>query len=294
MKPLISYYGGKQKIADRIVEEIQRIPHKIYAEPFCGGCAVLYAKPEPTPSNWNDYQEVINDTNELVVNLYRVARTMPSELHDLIELTPYSRVEHRRAVDICKGRIEANELEKAWALYVNAQMSFSKELNKGWSIGKTGRNSAATWEAKRQRITDSLSRLKRVHIDCQDALDFIDQWDHPDALFYCDPPYIGSCCGHYGGYTAEDYQALCDKLDNIQGSYILSNYPQEIQPDSAQSVIKINATMSASGKGRVKNSTAKLSKGENKRTEILWVCNRRPIKERLQLSLLNFEEAIAQ
>ena len=287
MKPLISYYGGKQKIAARIVEEIQRIPHKIYAEPFCGGCAVLYAKPEPTPSNWSNYREVINDTNELVVNLYRAARTLPSELHDLIELTPYSRVEYRRAVDICKGRIEANELEKAWALYVNTQMSFANKLNSGWGIGLTTQNLSATWEAKRQRLKDSLSRLKRVHIDCQDALDFIDRWDHPDALFYCDPPYIGTECGHYSGYTAEDYQALCDKLDNIQGSYILSNYPQEIQPDSAQTVIRIETTMSASGKGRVRSSTAKPSEGENKRTEILWVCNRSPIKEKLQLSLLD-------
>lgn len=287
MKPLISYYGGKQKIAARIVEEIQRIPHKIYAEPFCGGCAVLYAKPEPTPSNWSNYREVINDTNELVVNLYRAARTLPSELHDLIELTPYSRVEYRRAVDICKGRIEANELEKAWALYVNTQMSFANKLNSGWGIGLTTQNLSATWEAKRQRLKDSLSRLKRVHIDCQDALDFIDRWDHPDALFYCDPPYIGTECGHYSGYTAEDYQALCDKLDNIQGSYILSNYPQEIQPDSAQTVIRIETTMSASGKGRVRSSTAKPSEGENKRTEILWVCNRSPIKARLQLSLLD-------
>ena len=287
MKPLISYYGGKQKIAARIVEEIQRIPHKIYAEPFCGGCAVLYAKPEPTPSNWSNYREVINDTNELVVNLYRAARTLPSELHDLIELTPYSRVEYRRAVDICKGRIEANELEKAWALYVNTQMSFANKLNSGWGIGLTSLNSSATWEAKRQRLKDSLSRLKRVHIDCQDALDFIDRWDHPDALFYCDPPYIGTECGHDSGYTAEDYQALCDKLDKIQGSYILSNYPQEIQPDSAQTVIRIETTMSASGKGRVRSSTAKPSEGENKRTEILWVCNRSPIKARLQLSLLD-------
>ena len=287
MKPLISYYGGKQKIAARIVEEIQRIPHKIYAEPFCGGCAVLYAKPEPTPSNWSNYREVINDTNELVVNLYRAARTLPSELHDLIELTPYSRVEYRRAVDICKGRIEANELEKAWALYVNTQMSFANKLNSGWGIGLTTQNLSATWEAKRQRLKDSLSRLKRVHIDCQDALDFIDRWDHPDALFYCDPPYIGTECGHYSGYTAEDYQALCDKLDNIQGSYILSNYPQEIQPDSAQTVIRIETTMTASGKGRVRSSTAKPSEGENKRTEILWVCNRSPIKEKLQLSLLD-------
>jgi DNA adenine methylase len=273
MKPLISYYGGKQRIASRIVEQIQRIDHKIYAEPFCGGCAVLYAKPEPRPSNWDDYREAINDTDELVVNLYRVAREQPEALHDLIELTPYSRVEYVRAVDICKGHVDAGSLEKAWALYVNAQMSFGNSMNTGWGASKTTRSHAASWESKRQRLKAALSRLSRVHIDCQDALTFIDQWDHPDTLFYCDPPYINTECGHYGDYTLDDYQALCDKLDNIQGSYILSNYPQAIAPASAQSLIEIATTCSASGKGKTRLSTTKPKAGENKRTECLWICD---------------------
>ena len=286
MKPLISYYGGKQRIASRIVEQIQRIDHKIYAEPFCGGCAVLYTKPEPRPSNWDNYREAINYTNELVVNLYRVAREQPEALHDLIELTPYSRVEYVRAVDICKGHVDAGSLEKAWALYVNAQMSFGTKLNAGWGVGKFGRNLAATWETKRQRLDASLARLSRVHIDCQDALTFIDQWDHPDTLFYCDPPYTNTECGHYDGYSSADYQALCDKLDSIQGSYILSNYPQEIAPQSAQGVIEIATTCSASGKGKTRLSTTKAAAGENDRTECLWICDRNSSKSRSQLSLL--------
>ena len=134
MKPLISYYGGKQKIATRIVEQIAKIPHKIYAEPFCGGCAVLFAKPKPTPSNHDHYREAINDTNELVVNLYRVGREQPETLKHWLEMTPYSRVEYKKAVAICQGREQASDLGKAWALYVNAKMSFAKKLNAGWGF----------------------------------------------------------------------------------------------------------------------------------------------------------------
>lgn len=286
MNPLISYYGGKQKIASRIVEQIQRIDHKIYAEPFCGGCAVLYAKPQPRPSDRSSYREAINDTNELVVNLYRVARTAPDELLAMLELTPYSRVEYKRAVSICKGIIKVDGLEKAWALYVNAQMSFANKQSRGWGISKTTRNWAATWDNKRSHLKASLSRLSQVHIDCQDALTFIDQWNHADALFYCDPPYINTKQGHYGGYTEAHYQALCNKLDNIQGSYILSNYPQTIEPASAQQAIKINATMSASGKGKTRLSTVARVAGENDRTEVLWICDRNPVRYRQQLSLL--------
>jgi DNA adenine methylase len=291
VKPLISYYGGKQRIASQIVEQISRIDHKIYAEPFCGGCAVLYAKPEPLPRDLSSYREAINDTNELVVNLYRVAREQPEALHELLELTPYSRVEYKRAVEICKNIVQADDLEKAWALYVNAQMSFANKLGAGWGVRKTSENGAATWEAKRQRLKSVLSRLKRVHIDCQDALTFIDQWDHPDTLFYCDPPYIGTECGHYAGYTLADYQALCEKLDSIKGSYILSNYPQAIAPVSAQYTIEIATTCSASGKGRTRLSTGKADVAENNRTEVLWVCDRNEAKSKSQLSLLDLATA---
>lgn len=287
MKPLISYYGGKQRIASKIVERIERIPHKIYAEPFCGGCAVLYAKPERFPSHNHDYREAINDTNQLVVNLYRVARENPAGLINLLEFTPYSRVEYCRAIAICKGGIDASNLERAWALYVNAQMSFASSLNTGWGVRKTSENGAATWDAKRSRLIKSLSRLSRVHIDCQDALAFINQWDHPDALFYCDPPYPGTEQGHYSGYTLDDYRALCTKLDNIQGSYILSNYPQAIEPESAQQRIEIARNCSASGKGKTRLSTVAPTAGENDRTEVLWICDRAAKTNRMQLSLLD-------
>jgi DNA modification methylase len=47
MKPIISYYGGKQRIASRIVDVLRTIPHTVYVEPFAGsgttGVAALRA-----------------------------------------------------------------------------------------------------------------------------------------------------------------------------------------------------------------------------------------------------------
>ena len=44
MKTPISYYGGKQQLASKIVSLLPE--HKIYCEPFIGGAAVLFAKPQ--------------------------------------------------------------------------------------------------------------------------------------------------------------------------------------------------------------------------------------------------------
>lgn len=55
MKTPISYYGGKQQLASKIVSLFPE--HKIYCEPFTGGAAVFFAKPQ-------SQAEIINDIND--------------------------------------------------------------------------------------------------------------------------------------------------------------------------------------------------------------------------------------
>ena len=278
MKPLVSYYGGKQRIASRIVGCLDKIPHAIYAEPFAGGLSVLYAKPRPVVSNQSNYIEAINDKNEKLITLYRVARSRPQEFFELISWTPYSKAELTRANQIYQGVIPADDLEMAWAVFVCCQASFSNKIGAGWKVGRQGSNVAVKWQSIRDRLQAALTRLSPVHIDCVDALAFIDRWDGPNTLFYCDPPYPGACQGHYKGYTLADFQALCNKLDDAQGSYILSNYPQTVEPRSAQRRLELDVQCSASGVGRVRGSSA--AGYETARTEILWICDRSPAKSR--------------
>jgi site-specific DNA-adenine methylase len=115
---------------------------------------------------------------------------------------------------------------------------------------------------------------------CEEALSFIERWDSPQTLHYLDPPYPGANQGHYDGYTIEDWQRLCDLLDSIQGSYVLSNYPQEFEPQSAHQRIEVDVITSASGQGRVGRNRDKSRAptaeelGDRQRTEVLWVCDR--------------------
>jgi len=265
MKPLISYYGGKQRIASRITEVIRTIPHTVYAEPFAGGAAVLFAKGRPSVTNKHYYREAINDVDERIVNLYRVCQAQRDDLLHILQCTPYSQSEYRKAEGILKGKHEATDLWRAWAVVVGTQQAFAKKTGGGWGVGVSvsGGNNAAVWVNYLDALPAILDRFRGVYIGCEDALRFIERWDSPNTLFYCDPPYPGTAQGHYKGYSLDDFAALCEALDNCQGSYILSNYPQEIEPKSAQQRIEINAVMSAAGGGN-----------RGKRTEVLWVCNR--------------------
>lgn len=65
-KTPISYYGGKLNMLKHILPLIPK--HRIYTEAFFGGGAVFFAK---APAEG----EVINDTNNIIVNFYEVIQT---------------------------------------------------------------------------------------------------------------------------------------------------------------------------------------------------------------------------
>lgn len=220
MKTPITYYGGKQQMLSRILPNIPE--HRLYSEPFLGGAAVFFAKPQSSV-------EVINDLNGDVVNFYRICQTEFSALRLLIIGTAHSRAEHRRAAHILKNPDVFSSLLRAWAFWVQTNMSFAAKIFGGWGFEKKTSRYTRTLLTKRMNFTRYLrNRLHAVQIECNDALKVIKAYDAPDAFFYIDPPYFNSNCGHYGGYTREDFEALLKLLSTIKGKFLLSSYASEL------------------------------------------------------------------
>lgn len=280
MKPPISYYGGKQKMAHHIVPLIPK--HTVYVEPFAGGAAVFFAKPWPQVTNMDHYREYLNDKDERIINFYRVLQTpvKRDELIERLQMTLYSEAEHQKAKDLDSG----SDVDRAWAYYVNSQQGFSNLLNKGWGRSVYGRNQQATWTNKIAQLPQYLDRMASVGITCQDALTVIKQYDSPQTFFYCDPPYPNTNQGHYSGYTLQDFQDLVDTLNQCQGNFILSNYDQ---PDASIPTDwqRFEFTATASSRGRVGYDRSKKedeSSQNRQRTEVLWRrLNRVPVREEI-------------
>jgi DNA adenine methylase len=275
-KPLFSYYGGKQRIASKIIEYLP--PHTVYTEPFAGGCAVLFAKGLSPEKSSNYYREAINDLDERIINLYRVARNNPDEFVRLINLTPYSQAEHKKAIEIGKDP-NASAIDRAWAEYVNLKMSFANTRDAGWGTGVTSRNLCSTWINSVTCLPEVLERLKNVHIGCEDALTFIKRWDSPHTCHYVDPPYPGTEQGHYEGYSNKDFEDLCDLLNTVEGSFVLSNYFQPTADKYGWKRVDIKAYCSSSGKGKtnLKTRSRAANAGElddRSRVECLWIVDR--------------------
>lgn len=218
MKTPITYYGGKQEIAEHIIKMFPQ--HTIYCEPFFGGGAVFFKKEKSRC-------EVINDIDDNLINFYSTCQLNFQALKTLIDGTLNSESQYRYAKDIWNNRIPSNEIEKAWAIWLITNGSFGGSMHGGWkwSNFSSGSHTGIYLENKRNSFTEKLQdRLKNVQITCRDAIKVIQDRDSTETLFYLDPPYPGSNQGHYKGYTHKDLCNLLETLCQIKGKFILSNY----------------------------------------------------------------------
>ena len=217
MKTPIKYYGGKQKLVPYILPRIPK--HQLYGEPFTGGAAVFFAK---QASN----VEVLNDTNKELMNFYRVVQNDFVSLEKEVRITLHSRDLHRKAQVINAHPDLFNEVKRAWAVWVLSSQSFSAQLDGSWGYDKSENRTSKLIQARKERFTEELAiRLQNVQIEATDARYIIRSRDSQKSFFYCDPPYYNSDCGHYDGYTEEDYVGLLTDLAAIKGKFLLSSYP---------------------------------------------------------------------
>ena len=213
-QPQIIYkqYGGKASISKWIVSHFPE--HKIYCEPFCGSCSVLFAKPR-------SFVEIVNDMDSRLINLFSKLRENPKELAALLWATPYSKENWR-------SHIELETLEDAALFMAESVQYYCGNGNTStWAIDKTSAphkpkpNVFADWFL---RIAPAAARLKDVQILHEDACKTIERvYQMEDALIYLDPPYVG----HEKEYRFRvDYQKMVDLLHQAKCKVIVSEYPE--------------------------------------------------------------------
>lgn len=219
LKTPITYYGGKQNMIGKILPLIP--DHKLYCEPFCGGAAIFFSKGA-------SLIEVINDTNSELINFYEVVQQDFVSLEKEIKISLHSRRQHRDAQVIYNSPHLFTRIKRAWAVWVLSVMSFSSMLDGSFGYDRSKNQTTKKITVKRESFSEELAiRLQNVQIECTDALRVIRSRDSEHSFFYCDPPYVGSDCGHYDGYSQEDFDMLLETLSKIEGKFLLSSYPNK-------------------------------------------------------------------
>ncbi|MEV0254431.1 DNA adenine methylase [Streptomyces sp. NPDC050732] len=230
MKPPFPYYGAKARLAPWIAGLMPR-EHRVYVEPFAGSAAVLFARTRPAA------HEVLNDLDGNVTTFFRVLRDREQDLVRALALTPYSRQEYRAAA---LSAVNLDDVERARRFFVRTSQSFNAAgaangKRASWSNGmRRGSSQAVTVADLVERLYAAAERLRRVVIENRPAHGVICAYDAPDAVFYCDPPYLDStrtglarsCGGDYAHdtNTEADHRALAEVLTKVKATVLLSGY----------------------------------------------------------------------
>jgi DNA adenine methylase len=254
---VLRYHGGKFRLAPWILTFFPR--HQVYVEPFGGGASVLLQK-QPAPT------EVSNDLDSRVVGLFRVLRSpvKATELARRLEFTPFSREEY-------EGWCYGDPIDDIDAAHQLIARGFMGQSSKGiWQ--RSGLDTRINPDGYCSRVSalraapdacrTVAQRLVRAVIEHDDAVNVIKRHDRPDALIYCDPPYLtpeGRGTRIYThDFKAEDHRALAATLRGMKSAMVvLSRYPSalydELFPDWQRHQRKAMAD------------------GGRERTEIVWL-----------------------
>lgn len=277
MKPPFPYYGGKTRIAPWIVSLFP--DHRVYAEPFCGSAAVLFAKPRCV-------HEVINDLDGHVVNFYRVLRDRPDDLELACRCTPYSRAEYF-ASDPDEPGIDDLERARRWWCRLNQSFAKNGSGATGWSTSiKRGSNNARSVWNRIDRFASTIERLATVTIEHRDALEVIAEYSDPRGVLYVDPPYLAATRSAYadgrrphGEYrhelaTEDQHRALAAALHASTSAVFLSGYASDLYDELFAGWNRVERQV-------VRGTAATRNADRIHATEVVWT--NRPVAEQGRL-----------
>lgn len=249
LRPPVKWHGGKYYLAQRIISLFPA--HRIYLEPFGGAASVLLNK-HPVEV------EAYNDLDLRITRLFRVLQTQGREFVERLQFVPYSQYEFESAACYPPN---TSDLEKAICDFIRWRQSFGGR-GKSWSYTtKRARGGMAgdvnAWWTSIEQLPEIIERLRRVEILYQPAVDAIRRFDNPDALLYCDPPYLHETrAAHsrdvYGiEMTADQHYELGQILNRCHSRIVISGYPSALYEDMFKSWRRIEfdiANHSAGGR----------------------------------------------
>lgn len=236
IKPPLKWHGGKSYLAKWIIDHFpNRDRYTHYCEPFAGGLAVLLGH-EP-----EGISESVNDLNGELSNFWKVLQQpeLFAEFKRLIEAVPLSEIEWSESLEN-RGETEVERAKNFLVLYRQSRQSLAKNYVTPTRRTRRGMNEqVSAWLTAVDGLDDAHKRLRRVEIRNMDAIKFIQKYDHANALFYCDPPYLHSARVSRNAYefemTDDDHLKLLDCLKQIKGKFLLSGYASELYDDELSS-----------------------------------------------------------
>lgn len=234
----LKWHGGKHYLASKIRKLFA--PHTRYCEPFFGGGSVLFS------GDGEGVAEYANDLNHSLCRFWRVLADpdLFSEFAERALTTPFSEPHfdaYKVRTALEGAQPSHDDAGAALAFFVvnrQSRQGLGKDFAAPTSRLRRGMNEqVSAWLSAVDGLPEFHSRLRRVEIRNQPAVEFIKELDSPETLFYCDPPYMHETRSSTGEYahemTDEQHGDLLTVLSNIKGKFCLSGYRSQIYDEAA-------------------------------------------------------------
>ncbi len=209
MNSFIGWIGGKRQLRNEILSHFPAAGVSRYIEVFGGAGWVLFAK-EQVPGQ----MEVYNDLNGDLVNLFRCVKYHCEALQAELNYLPHSR-------EIFFDYIAQRQVRGLTDLQRAARFLYLVKHSFGSSKNRFATDAKSTYNT--QKILPEIQkRLKNVVIEQRDFEALLKTYDRPNALFYLDPPYVGTERHYAVQFSDADHQRLAEALKNIKGRFVLS------------------------------------------------------------------------
>lgn len=240
-KPAITaiapWFGGKRTMAPLIVQQLGN--HRSFYDPFCGSCAVLFAKPVSSI-------EIVSDLHGDLVNLARIlSGDRWRELYEAVDrllLCEEWLADFRgdAETDFASDEPDVDRAARYMALAwmtrngtAGAERT-NQQLCVRWT--QNGGGPGIRWRAAVDSVPAWHDRLKGVVILRRDAFEVIPRVeDQVGTVVYCDPPYLRSSRSmtHSGRYLydfeetallGDDHDRLARELRRFTKARVVVSY----------------------------------------------------------------------
>ena len=208
MQSFLGWIGGKRALRSKIIDRLPADAGR-YIEVFGGAGWVLFGR-DPSPGQL----EVFNDYDSDLINIYRCVKYHPEELKKELAILPDSRElffdfqtqEHMRGL---------TDIQRAARSLYLIKVSFGSDRGSFATSSKIVSNISSYFDAVQ-------ARLRKVVIENLDFEKLIRVYDRENAIFYCDPPYMGTESYYRAQFESSDHVRLSRVLHGIKGKFLLS------------------------------------------------------------------------
>lgn len=225
----LRYPGGKSAMASllRQIRRLNGLGDRAIAEPFAGGAGasltLLYLE--------ETHEIYVNDSDPAIYDFWWTVAKRPQPFLEMLSNTTVSMAEWycQRAAYRRKGQV--SRLRRGFAAFYLNRCNRSGIIMNGGPIGGVQQSGKWRLDARfnksdlRRRCEKVAEYGDRIHVSCQDGVEFIQSLDAESILFFIDPPYFVKGRTLYLNALDENYHlALATRLKAMRDDAWLLTY----------------------------------------------------------------------